>query len=292
MGSAVFLLLGFGQAQSNEVVMKASGKKSKQRLKAGTPAYSAPALDKGLDIIEMLCRSERPLSQKEIAKNLDRSVGEIYRMLTSLVARNYVINVGDTYYITTKLFELSHINPPTHRLLSEATSVMQMLSSELDQSCHLTVYNMGRQIVIAKVDSPSGMGFSLRVGAELDVIVSASGRVLLAFQDPETTRFRIEEALQRRPDHANPKIKDILDRVRRRGFESIPSVQVRGLYAVSFPILDSQGHAMAALTVPNAERVDQTRRKSIPEIEAALETAARTLSTRISGSTRLGIHSD
>jgi DNA-binding IclR family transcriptional regulator len=260
--------------------------RGKRPRKSKTPAYSAPALNKGLDIIEMLCRSDRPLSQKDIANNLNRSVGEIYRMLTSLIARNYVVNVGDAYSITTKLFELSHINPPTHRLLSEATPVMQKLSSELDQSCHLTVYNIGRQVVIAKVDSPSGMGFSVRVGAELDVIISASGRVLLAFQDPDTTKFRVEESLKRRPHHADPKLKVVLDRVRKRGFESIPSVQVRGLYAVSFPILDSQGHAMAALTVPNVERVDQARRKSIPEIEVALGSAARTLTTRISGSFR------
>ena len=32
--------------------------------------YSAPALEKGLDILEMLCKSDRALSQKEIAKAL------------------------------------------------------------------------------------------------------------------------------------------------------------------------------------------------------------------------------
>ncbi len=31
-------------------------------------SYSAPALEKGLDILEILCRSEYPLTQKEIAK--------------------------------------------------------------------------------------------------------------------------------------------------------------------------------------------------------------------------------
>ena len=46
------------------------------------PAYAAPALEKGLDILEMLCRSEQPLSQTQIAQELGRSVGEIYRMLT------------------------------------------------------------------------------------------------------------------------------------------------------------------------------------------------------------------
>jgi DNA-binding IclR family transcriptional regulator len=67
------------------------------------------------------------------------------------------------------------------------------------------------------------------------------------------------------------------------GYESIPSVQVRGLYAVSFPVLDAQGRAVAALTVPYAERIDQLRRKSIPEVTAALGLAARKLSSRIGG---------
>jgi len=247
------------------------------------PVYAAPALEKGLDILELLCRSDVALSQKEIAQRLGRSTGELYRMVACLVERGYVVNIDDRYQITTKLFELVHINPPTHRLLSEAVPVMQKLSSDLDQSCHLTVYNQGRQIVVAKVDNPSGMGFSLRVGAELDVMVSASGRVLLAFQDQETRRLRIEESVRRRPDHADPQIQAMLDTVRARGFESFPSVQVRGLYAVAFAILDSQGHAIASLTVPYAERIDQQHRKSIPIVEETLGLAARTLSLRMGG---------
>ena len=35
--------------------------------------YRAPALDKGLDIIELLAGTEASLSQAEIAKALDRS---------------------------------------------------------------------------------------------------------------------------------------------------------------------------------------------------------------------------
>ncbi len=246
--------------------------------------YSAPALEKGLDILEMLCRSEQPLSQKEIATKLGRSVGEIYRMLTCLVDRNYVTQVDDNAYtVTTKLFELSHVNPPTHRLLFEAVPIMQRLAKELDQSCHLTVYSQGKQVVLAKVDTPSGMGFSVRAGSELDVIISVSGRVLLAFQDDETQQLWIEESLERRPEHFNPQLGAILETIRTTGFESIPSVQVRGLYAVSFPILDTRGMAMAALTVPYSERIDQSQRKSIPDVTEALGLAARTLSQRVGG---------
>ena len=246
--------------------------------------YSAPALEKGLDILEVLCRSEQPLSQKDIAQRVGRSVGEIYRMVACLVNRNYVTLVDEnTYGITTKLFELAHINSPTQRLLLEAAPVMQRLASELDQSCHLTVYGQGKQVVLCKVDTPSGMGFAIRAGAEIEVLISASGRVLVAFQDDETRALRIEESLARRPDQASLQIDNVLDSIRATGYESIPSVQVRGLYAVSFPILDTQGHAIAALTVPYAERIDQVQRKSIPEVTEALGDAARTLSIRIGG---------
>jgi DNA-binding IclR family transcriptional regulator len=251
---------------------------------AESRAYAAPALEKGLDILETLCRSEQPLSQKDIAQRLGRSVGEIYRMVSCLVNRNYVALVDENNYsITTKLFELSHINPPTHRLLFEATPIMQRLAGQLDQSCHLTVYGQGKQVVLCKVDTPSGMGFAVRAGAEIDVLISASGRVLVAFQDAETRKLRIEESIQRRPDQADPQMDSILDKIRVAGYESIPSVQVRGLWAVSFPILDTQGRAIAALTVPYAERLDQVQRKSIPEVTEALGAAARTLSSRVGG---------
>ncbi|SFU17235.1 IclR family transcriptional regulator [Mesorhizobium sp. YR577] len=245
------------------------------------PAYSAPALEKGLDILETLCGSNIGLSQIEIAERLGRSVSEIYRMLACLVNRNYVASIGETYSITTKLFELAHSNPPTNRLLSEAAPIMQELSSEIEQACHLTVYNQGQQVVIAKVDNPSWVGFSIRVGALLDVLVSASGRVLLAFQDAETTNLRIREALRQRPEHAGVEIHPILETIREHGYESIVSIQVKGLHAISFPILDTRNRAVAALTVPYAERLDQPDRKTIADVEKALSRSAKALSERM-----------
>ena len=126
-------------------------------------------------------------------------------------------------------------------------------------------------------------GSRVRVGAELDVLVSASGRVLLAFQDDQTRQIRIEESLRRRPDHADPQIGAALNTIRERGFASIPRVQVRGLHAVSFPILDSQGNAIVAMTVPYAERIDRADRKPVAMVEEMLEGAARTLSARMDG---------
>jgi DNA-binding IclR family transcriptional regulator len=53
--------------------------------------YRAPALDKGLDILELLAAQPQGLTRAEIVKEMDRSASEIYRMLERLVARQYVM---------------------------------------------------------------------------------------------------------------------------------------------------------------------------------------------------------
>jgi DNA-binding IclR family transcriptional regulator len=249
----------------------------------GGPTYQAPALEKGLDILELLASTGHPLSRTDIARQLNRSVGEIYRMLHQLVQRSYVALVQDNYVLTTKLFELAHYYPPTQRLLVEALPIMHKLAGEVDQSCHLTVYSQGKQVVIAKVDVPSGMGFSVRVGSELDVLVSASGRVLLAFQDAQTRDLRLAESALREPGQSMAKTVAALGKIAERGFEAAPSGQVRGLFAISFPVTDLRGHAIAALTVPYADRVDLKGRMSARDVEKKLAEASAQLTARVSG---------
>ena len=52
--------------------------------------YRAPALDKGLDIIELLAAAPAALSIAEISEGVGRSRGEIFRMLQVLEERDYI----------------------------------------------------------------------------------------------------------------------------------------------------------------------------------------------------------
>ena len=76
--------------------------------------YRAPALDKGLDILELLAQQPQGLTRAEIVKEMDRSANEIYRMLERLVARQYVMRSasGDRYALSLKLFALANMHPP------------------------------------------------------------------------------------------------------------------------------------------------------------------------------------
>jgi DNA-binding IclR family transcriptional regulator len=251
----------------------------KEKDEAG--AYSAPALDKGLDILEVLCQCENGLTQQEIAFRLKRKLGEIYRMLNCLVQRNYVANYGNTYTITSKLFQLSHFHPPTYRLLTEAIPIMEELSREISFPCDLRVYNNGVQTVIASIQPPDGLGFMTRVGSEIAVAPSASGLVMIAIQAPVIMELRIQESL---PDKSTTEINHFrksLKEVAAKGFASIQSKQYAGLHAVSFPIIDINGNAIAAMTVPMLARIDGTKQATQNKVIEKLKKSAATLTNRI-----------
>ena len=48
--------------------------------------YSAPALEKGLDILELLADSAPGLTQNQIATRLGRSASELFRMVEVLTS--------------------------------------------------------------------------------------------------------------------------------------------------------------------------------------------------------------
>lgn len=244
-------------------------------------AYSAPALEKGLDILETLCQCENGLTQQEIASRLGRKLGEIYRMLNALVERNYVANVGNTYTITSKLFQLSHYHPPTYRLLTEALPIMEGLSRQISFPCDLRVYNNGSLTVIASIQPPNGLGFMTRVGSEIEVAPSASGLVLLAFQDPIIKEIRIKESLPNKSDAEIEAFRISLKEVEEKGFASIKSKQFAGLHAISFPILDMNRNAVAAITVPMLARIDGTNQFTEKQVEELLRESVSNLSSKI-----------
>jgi DNA-binding IclR family transcriptional regulator len=56
-----------------------------------SPKYTAPALDKGLDILEVLANADQPMSLNALAKAMGRTVSEIFRMAVTLEQRGYLI---------------------------------------------------------------------------------------------------------------------------------------------------------------------------------------------------------
>jgi DNA-binding IclR family transcriptional regulator len=143
------------------------------------PEYSVPAVDKALDILELLAASPEPLTQTAIAEATGRSVGQLFRVLVTLERRGFLVRErGGGYVLGTRLFDLAHQHEPLRGLRAAALPVMHDLADEVQQSCNLAVLEGDRVRVIAQVESPADFGYRVRVGALFDAATTATGEVL------------------------------------------------------------------------------------------------------------------
>lgn len=213
--------------------------------------YKAPALEKGLDILELLATTTGPMTLTAIVNQLGRSHGELFRMVQVLEFRGYIEqdSSAEGYMLTHRLFSLGMQQPRVHSLVEIALPVMRQLSLDLGQSCHLALHTLGEMVVVARMESSEQLGFSVRVGYRRPLFQSASGMVLYAFQ-PDDIRGRWEKMLNPQPSEAElAEFRAHADEVRKRRVELTPSRFVAGVTDISAPVMRG-GFAAAALTVP------------------------------------------
>jgi DNA-binding IclR family transcriptional regulator len=253
----------------------------RRRAPAADPQrYAAPALDKGLDIIELLAREIDGLGLNEMARALQRTSSEIFRMVNVLCRRGYLQQHGDRYTLTLRLFELAHRHKPIKSLTAAALPLMRELAVRTLQSCHLTVFHAGCVMVVAEVDSIERWAFGLKVGALVGLTDTASGFVLLAFQN-EAERRRMLAAHRRVEGELDLDVRQLrknVDEVARNGYAQMQSRQIRGVSNIAFPVLGSAGHALAALNIPYIERIDKKVTPTIAQAKEDLREAAQHLS--------------
>ena len=208
------------------------------------PKYRAPALDKGLDILELLASAHQPLSIVEISEGVGRSRGEIFRMLQVLEERDYLARAeGDGgYCITPRLFRLAMEQPPVKSAIEAALPVMHRLAETTEQACHLVV----------------------RIGHRRPMSQATSGHVLLAFQDEQVREHWLDLIAAQEPDLDRKKLVRQLAQVRSQSYACARSHVVDAVTDLSAPVLH-HGHAVCALTVPFIEQraSAQTRQRTV-----------------------------
>src|SRR5438132_10064576 len=245
--------------------------------------YPTPALEKGLDALELLASESVGFTKSDVALNLCRTVSEVFRMLVCLEARGYIARSGgdERYSLTLHLFKLAYQHPPIERLTAEALPIMRQVTRQINQSCHLGVLDGDRVVIIAQVNSPLSSGFYVKAGDIGDLMRSTTGQVILAYQVPEISSRAIELWCKRNGMRPPRDLLQRLTEIKQRGCDERKSYEVEGVINISFPVLDDRGYAVAALSVPFLQRIgDSTTSSTVKQV---LGKASCALSEAIGG---------
>lgn len=232
------------------------------------PGYSAPALEKGLDILELLAREGVPMGTRQIADELGRSKNEIFRMVHVLLSRGYIQREPgtDELMLSNKLFALGMQTARSRDLVSVAAPIVERFAYEVQQAAHLVVAHRGETVIIAASSGGADMNFSLKLGYRRPLADAHSGLVLMAFQSTAVRDRMIAESLvlMRTPPDRTTLLAE-LETVHAAGAIIHESRDIVGVTDVTCPVVMADGHAAACITVAAV-----TRRGVTPNFEAML----------------------
>lgn len=243
--------------------------------------YRAPALEKGLDILELLAANQSPMTVSQISNSLNRSVSELFRMIQVLEGRGYLSQSikGDGLELTNKLFGLGMSRGPSQNLLGSALPIMQRLSDETRQSVHLTIASRDKIVVIARIEAPGELGFSVRPGHQRPLIDSTSGLVLYGFMSEHDKSAWEEKYISNMKTDAWKKFKAESDLSVEQGYGMRKSDYVIGVTDFSCPI-KNEVTVIGALTIPHIHSPDSF---PIEHTIEQLKIAANNISSDIGG---------
>lgn len=250
--------------------------------KVDIPAGAA-ALAKGLTMLDMIADAAKPLRFAELLEQSKLPKPTFARILRTLIAFGLVRHDADkgTYALGRRFLEMSHRVWDTFDLHAAALPELERLSVELGETVALCRLD---EDAVIYVDERSGSGLSVRVdvGRRVPLHCTASGKVLLAFQEPSFQRSLLEgmefEAFTEAAIGDATAMVAELTLTRARGYAVSFEEHLAGVNSVAVAIAGQDGVPVGALVVLGpSSRLDSAQ---IHPVGRELIAAAR----RITGS--------
>ncbi len=228
----------------------------KKEASAGGSNYSVPAIDKALDVLELLGDSASGMSLTGIADGLGRTKQELFRVLVCLNERGYLVRDENQHYrLSTKLFEIGSQHASTQTLIARAMPHMERLVALLGQSCHLNIVVQNKMLVIARVECDADIMLTVRVGATFELHLRNSGLMGLAMLPDDRRKRYWQQAGMTKKEVAIYEAK--MSQYREEGIAEAESPVVMGVRDCAAPILGSGSSLLGVLCVSNINRVGE-----------------------------------
>lgn len=246
--------------------------------------YELQTLSNAVTLLETLAAAEEPLGISELERKLGLSRPTTYRLLYTLKQRGLVQQDPETskYSLGLKLWELGWAAVERMGLRKAAHAWLERLKEEGQETALLAVLDESEVVYIDKVDSTQPVMTYSRVGGRAPAHCTATGRVLLAFGDPEVAERVIQRGL---PPFTQNSITDPtelraeLARIRQRGWALNREAWRLGVSSVAVPLWDYTGRPIAAIGLAGpADRFDEN---NIQRLVALLQRASADISANL-----------
>lgn len=218
------------------------------------------AVDRALDILLYLYRSEEERGISEISRELDLPKSTVHRTLVTLEDKRFVYKneATDKYWLGIRIYAMGALVGEKTSLIDAIKPFAKDLYEEFGEVINVSILDEGskdgyKSIVIFKEsDDSKVLSVNPKIGSSSDAHASSVGKCLLAFNN----KLKLEEGpqyeLRKHTERTITKWDDLLaelEKVRRDGYSIDNEEQEIGLYCIGAPILNNEGHAVASISI-------------------------------------------
>jgi len=232
-----------------------------------------------LDLVELIAASRDGVLLREATTRLNAPKSSTLMLLRTLVNRGYAYRdpVSDRYLLTEQYRAggFGWVADPYARIVAAARPVMEVLSHELGESVTFGVFDTpGHARVLTQVVADVEIRYTAKVGPPIPLYCTAIGRVLVSRRPRAEWRGLIGsgpfQAITRHTVTDPEAVLQIVGRVREEGHAIVMEEFALGGTGVAAPVLDVDGHALAALNVGCVTpRFDDKRERVVAAVMAA-----------------------
>lgn len=230
---------------------------------------------------------QRDLGVGELAERCGLSKSQVSKVLAAFAGSGLLLQDPETrrYSVGPRMFALGSRFVTHDRLCREAMPVMRDLVERTGHSARLSVIDGDDVLYLLGLEGPLFVDTGWRAGTWLPLHSTATGRVLLAFMEPERAE-RVLAGAPLRPvtertvtDPA--RLRGLIDAARANGYSTQRGETTPGLGVTAVPIFGPGQKAVGALSLAFPAHLVAARDEA--ELSEVLHASARVLSQRIGG---------
>lgn len=216
---------------------------------------SVRSVIRALRLLKVFSDGTASLSFKELCQRADLPKSTTHRLLVSMEAEGFIEQESETghYRMGAEIIRLGRVAVDNLDLVKFARPYMEKLSQMTQNTSNLYVRRNFSRICIGQVAGPGYVRRYSYLGASLPLYSGASGKVLLAYQQPEFLKEYLQtETLERFTDSTitdKAKLMEELAAIRNRGYSYSIAERDSDTASVAAPIFDYTGKVVAAITV-------------------------------------------
>ena len=247
----------------------------------------APALQRGLAVLEELSGREQGATLSEISAALSLSPASAFRITGVLEEAGYIHRdeASRRFTLTKKLLMLARPKHEGRSLVESCLPAMREVLAQTGETVQLCCLADFECVLIEQLASTHPFKYIVDIGSRPPVHCAAPGKAMLAYLDEsqldEAMKVIKLERFTTRTLSTKSSFLEDLRKVRERGYAVDHAEHFDGIHCVAAPLLDRLGHPIAAITIAGPSSRITARR--FAELGAIMKQAARNAEQRYLG---------